>query len=430
MIFKIFEITATVIDIVFLVWFSARLNRFDIRKKKRTLAVPALLLVFQLIMDNLLPGYDIVYMAVVLVMSVLYNLLICDKKYWRGILSGAGYVAVLMLAASALTAVMSIFLKDFGVIMQGEESYARLVYLAIGKTVQFLFFRLVLLIFRTDEGIDRRNGIMTFAFTFLTAFGLSSMMHTAANANDAESHASVVMTVVILVAANFLMYYMVYNIQKLQKEKYELKLISDITEFQKKNSEEAAAIWSQIRQVRHDIKNHLTVISGELNEGNVEGCKKYLSDLEATVNTMGNMIKSNNPVIDYLVNTKLSGLDGIEVVITGFVGDFSDVEDSDLACILGNILDNAIEAQKSVEGEKKIELAFRENGKDRVIVCKNTVAAPVLANNKELKSTKKDPSSHGLGHIIVTRTVEKYGGMVDWFDLDGMFGVQIILPRS
>ena len=94
------------------------------------------------------------------------------------------------------------------------------------------------------------------------------------------------------------------------------------------------------------------------------------------------------------------------------------------------ILDNAIEAQKSVEGEKKIELAFRENGKDRVIVCKNTVAAPVLANNKELKSTKKDPSSHGLGHIIVTRTVEKYGGMVDWFDLDGMFGVQVILPRS
>ena len=143
---------------------------------------------------------------------------------------------------------------------------------------------------------------------------------------------------------------------------------------------------------------------------------------------MGDLIRSGNSVIDYLINSKLSGIDNIQVLVSGYVGNYSDIEDVDLACILGNILDNAIEAQKDVKSDRCIELHFLMKNSSRVIICKNAISSSVLENNSLLKTTKKSPELHGLGHQIVETTVKKYRGWVDYFEENGMFGVQIILP--
>ena len=143
---------------------------------------------------------------------------------------------------------------------------------------------------------------------------------------------------------------------------------------------------------------------------------------------MGNLIQSGNSVIDYLINTKLSTLDNVEVLISGYVGNYADIADVDLACILGNILDNAIEAQDHVISSKRIELLFLRKNSNRIIICKNTVKESVLQNNQRLKSTKEAPELHGMGHQIVETTVKKYNGLIDYFEKDDMFGVQIVLP--
>ena len=212
------------------------------------------------------------------------------------------------------------------------------------------------------------------------------------------------------------------------KNKYELSLMRERIESEKSRTEEASAIWEKIRKLKHDLKNHFTVLKGKLDDGNVESCKKYLSELNQTVDSMGNLIKSGNSVIDYIINTKLSHLDGVRVLISGYVDNYSDIDDVDLACILGNVIDNAIEAQESVKTMKRIELSFLKKNSNRIIICKNTVSGSVLKNNKQLRTTKKCRDSHGLGHQIVEETVKKYDGIVDYFEEEDVFGVQIILP--
>ena len=144
---------------------------------------------------------------------------------------------------------------------------------------------------------------------------------------------------------------------------------------------------------------------------------------------MGDLIRSGNTVIDYLINSKLSNLEGVQVLIAGYVGNFKDVKDSDMVCILSNILDNAVEAVKNVSGSKRIELYFSKIKQNRLILCKNSVDGPVLDKNKELTSTKKDKLLHGFGHQIIESTVDKYGGFVGYFDENGMFGVQVSIPE-
>ena len=223
---------------------------------------------------------------------------------------------------------------------------------------------------------------------------------------------------------------MIYEIQLLLKKQYNLKLMHERMLFEKSRVEDATAIWSNIRQVKHDLKNHFAVLSGHLKEGNIDSCRDYVSKLHMTVETMGCLIQSGNSVIDYLINSKLAHLEGVTVLVSGYVGNYSDIEDIDLACILGNILDNAIEAQEKLASEKRIELLFLHRKSSRIIICKNTIDKSVLQNNKEMKSTKNSPELHGIGHQIVETTVRKYSGLIDYFEEGDMFGVQIVLPDA
>lgn len=173
----------------------------------------------------------------------------------------------------------------------------------------------------------------------------------------------------------------------------------------------------------------MVVISGQLDDGNIDGCKQYIDELLPNVEHMGKIIKSDNAILNYLINSKLCDLKNTQVIISGSVGSLSDIKEIDLSCIIGNILDNAVEAVMKT-AERRIELLFSMQNSNRIIVCRNTVAASVLADNSKLKSTKKDPSNHGYGHVIVEKIVENYNGMVDYLEDGNMFEVQIVLPKQ
>ena len=100
-----------------------------------------------------------------------------------------------------------------------------------------------------------------------------------------------------------------------------------------------------------------------------------------------------------------------------------------MLCLVGNILDNAVEAIARVKRDKKrIELLFLRQNSNRIIICKNTIEKSVLGENSELKTTKAPSSEHGYGTKIIAKIVSDYGGMVDYFEEFNMFGVQVILP--
>ena len=335
-----------------------------------------------------------------------------------------------MLSNTLVFSVFSLFTNNFNAVVQGDVSYVRLLYILVCKMIQLSLYRLVLLIFKKDQNIDFKNGILSFLFTIVTAIGIGILVKLATDIYFGQLEVLITVLAFFLVALNIMLYLMINQVQSLLKNKYELSLMREKMESERSRAEEATIIWDNIRKLKHDLKNHFTVLSSKLEIGDVDDCVNYLSNLNHTVESMGNLIRSGHSVIDYLINSKLSNLDDIQVLVSGYVGNYHDIHDVDLVSILGNILDNAIEAQEDVTGEKRIELHFLQKNASRVIVCKNTVAMSVLQNNKKLKSTKNDSELHGIGHQIVETTVQKYHGMVNYYEEDKMFGVQIILPLN
>lgn len=425
----VIEILATVTDVLFLVWFVSKFNGASLKERPMSLVWAGGLLTFQLVADHFLQGFDLFCVAIDLILALGFSFAVKKKISLWGVLSAFIYLIVIMLSNTLVLSVFSLFAENFASTVQGDVSSVRLIYLLVCKMVQLSFYRLVLLIFKREKKLDLKNSILSFLFTIATALGLGILLELTSVFDFGKWGILITALAVLLIVLNIILYFMINQVQSLLKSKYELSLIRERMESEKSRMEEVSTIWGNIRKLKHDLKNHFTVLNGKLEEGDTDSCKKYLSELNQTVESMGNLIKSGNSVIDYLINSKLSNIGDVQVLISGYVGNYSDVEDIDLACILGNIIDNAIEAQTKVRDEKRIELHFLQMNASRIIICKNTISESVLQKNKTLKSTKDSPELHGLGHQIVESTVQKYNGMINYFEENAMFGVQIILPE-
>ena len=434
MIFKIVEVLATISDVVFLAWFTTQFTKSTFKSDKSPWKYIWLvtLFVFQLTADILFQGFDIVAALGALLISILFSISICDSKVhgFRNILSACLFMTVCMVSGSIVYEVFSFVLDDVNVIMQGNHENERIIYIVVSVIVRFILFKLILLVFRSNDKLDKSNGFFVLFCFALMAVGLGILMYISLGSPDI-SPSLILFLVLILTLSNSSLYFLIYKLQRYRKKEYEYRLMRERISFAQTSSDEATRIWENIRKVRHEMKNHLTVISGKLNVGDIDGCRSYLTELVGTVENFGDIVKTDNAVIDYLINSKLTGLDGVKVIVSGYVGSFSDIADADLACIIGNLIDNAIDAENKIKDKEKriIELHFLLQNQTRIIVCKNAIESSVLTSNKNLHTTKDDVISHGLGHQIVAEIAEKYYGFVNYTEIDDMFCVQVVLPK-
>lgn len=425
------EMLATISDSLFLIWFASRFLSVPILKKPYALIVPFAVTCFSLIADFYLSGFSALYTSVFSVLSILYCFLICEKRYAYALMAWGMYMSTVSLCASSLYIAFSFIMDSPMFVLQGAGRGAgRIVYLLIAKGILFALLKLFICLFGAKSILNRKNNLTLFWISVCSLFILSVLMNIAVSYDSAAVRLYLVVATAVVVISNVFAYFILNQVQKLLKEKYELKLMQEKLAFENIRAKEVGVMWHKVCGVREDMQNHLSVIAENLQNGEADVCVEYIDSLIPQVESAGVLIRSGNTVLDYLINSKLSCLEDIKVQVSGYVGRLEHIEDADLACMLGNILDNAVEAQEFVDAEKRIELHFFVRNGYFSIVCKNTVKESVLKTNRNLRSTKKDAHEHGLGHQIVETVASKHGGYVEYFEKDDMFGVQIMLPME
>lgn len=136
-------------------------------------------------------------------------------------------------------------------------------------------------------------------------------------------------------------------------------------------------------------------------------------------------------MLDYVITSKMQSVSDATCLVSGVFADFSDVDDIDLAVLVGNLMDNAIDAISKLDRkEKLIEVNLSVKGGYQNIIIKNDVDGPVMDNNKYLFTTKEDKRSHGFGLKSVKSITEKYNGICEFYEEDGKFCAQVALPLN
>lgn len=204
-----------------------------------------------------------------------------------------------------------------------------------------------------------------------------------------------------------------------------LELQNEMILKSEKNTEQAFNLW---RSSIHDYKHKIIAIKYWLDEGNVESVKEFIDKESENLTQKVFYIKTGNDVVDAIVNTKqkLAEEKNIVFAMNIAVPASCRVSDIDLVCILGNLIDNAIEACEKQE-KKHIDVIIKEVKKLLIIKVINSYEERL---KEEPLTTKKEKALHGIGLRNVKNIVDKYDGTYEMIqDEDEVITTIMILNK-
>lgn len=196
-----------------------------------------------------------------------------------------------------------------------------------------------------------------------------------------------------------------------------------------KHCEEVQNMYQQVRGWRHDYKHHIQTMKAHLAMKQYDELDTYLSELDTDLTTVDTVIKTGNVRIDAVLNSKLAVAKrkGIRVNAKAIVPKDLAVSEVDLCIIIGNLLDNAMEAcEKEPEEEKRFIRVYIDILKAQLyIYVANSMTNDIKKLGKNYLTTKT--AGHGFGLMRVDRVVARYNGYLNRQHEEGVFATEIML---
>ena len=215
------------------------------------------------------------------------------------------------------------------------------------------------------------------------------------------------------------------------KNKYDKRLSDFQDSVLKKQRDEVQNIYQTMRAWRHDYHNHMQAIKALLSMGKKEELSDYLDNLEKDLDSIDIAIRTGNVGLDAILSSKVSiaRKNNIEVNCTAKVPADLKISDVHLCAIVGNLLDNAIEAcEKITEGTapRFIRIYIGLFKSQLYISVSNATCEKHRRRLNELVTSKL--GEHGFGLRRIDKLAEKYDGYVNRKNEPGIFATEVMLP--
>lgn len=234
---------------------------------------------------------------------------------------------------------------------------------------------------------------------------------------------------VALIIMGVLLFYIYGEFEKKQSEFKRKVLMEQQIHIQADHFMEMEEMQNSLRSFRHDVRNNLNMLGYFADRDDSEGIKEVLRGLNVRMESPERVISTGNSVIDGILNFKISEAFAenirVDTDISIPAGMNLDYEMS--ITILGNLLDNAIEAAaRVVEDDRRIFAGIKYvDG----MLCVRIENPCVEQDSKKgiFRTTKKDSGKHGMGLANVRMCVQKLGGAFEARREQGTFTAELVL---
>lgn len=212
------------------------------------------------------------------------------------------------------------------------------------------------------------------------------------------------------------------------RKKTYLKLVEYQTEQSEKHLNEVRSIHKEMRGYKHDFHHHLQALKGQLEAGEVDRALAYIEQLDNQLMNVDTLLKTGNVSLDAILSAKIAQAkaENIAVTVKANVPDALTISDLELSIIIGNLLDNAIEACRTVTGERFIRIFISMKGTMLYFSMLNA-AGEKMKKTGSLFATHKD-GVHGFGLRRAEAILEEHGGWVKYNSEDGAFTSEFLVP--
>jgi sensor histidine kinase regulating citrate/malate metabolism len=205
-------------------------------------------------------------------------------------------------------------------------------------------------------------------------------------------------------------------------EAFQTKLVA-------RHLEEVQTIYQEMRGWRHDYHNHIQTMKAYRALEQNDRLDSYLIELDADLTNLDKLIRSGNVMVDAALNAKLSlaRSKDISLTVTARVPEQLCVKDVDLCVVIGNLMDNAMEACLKLPKEKRFIRVYMDRKAENFYLSVTNSSAGKPQKSGERFVTSK-AGNHGFGLLRMDNIVRKYGGIQKTNGEADAFTAEILLP--
>ena len=199
-----------------------------------------------------------------------------------------------------------------------------------------------------------------------------------------------------------------------------LRLVEMQEEQARQHLEEVRSIHNEMRGYKHDFHHHLQALKGQLEAGQVERAIAYLEQLDRSLQTVDTLLKTGNVTVDAILSAKLAQARaaGIAVTAEANLPPELSLTDLELSIVIGNLLENAMEASKKMTENPFIRIQARMEGDHLLMLVENAYNGKIQEKNGKILSSKKDG---GLGMLSIQRILNRPEDEFDVYFNDDTF---------
>ena len=348
---------------------------------------------------------------------------------WQRLFAVVVFQAILICLEFVLASIAALFVEvsEFNTYLALNIINKTLTIIAIG--ILFWFSKR----YKSFFSFENRQYFMLLLFFSLTTFLMVITMEILLILlNMPMLHILECIIVLMALFANVALYYLFYQLSAGENAKSKLKLIELHLSTQKEQHQYLEHTYREVRKLSHDMKHYLAVVYSLLQQGETEKAMQELEKRQVEI-AQNHVFDTGYPLLNSVLAYKLQWAkeQHIQTKIFWNLTEPLAINQTDLAVILANGLDNAIEAAGQVNGEQAYITVSAEN-KLHYLVLKisNNSAVPPLEKDGKLVTTKKENHLHGFGLESIHHLALQYEGESSFAYQDGEFVLTVMLKNK
>lgn len=316
-----------------------------------------------------------------------------------------------------------------------------LVYYGVAITLMYLVIKLIHKVYEhKKEDISGKELLLLFAtlltvmvgyftFNFFSNVYLEDMEVYIWNAHPGYTFLRVLYQIVSF-AAVLIAVVTYQKIKEKQREENVNLLLTEQIENTKQHISEVEKLYGDIRALKHDMGNHISVLENLFAKKETEEFEKYLMELKVTYSESVEGIKTGNPVTDVILTQKQKEAEekGIDFECKFVYPSNTIINAFDVSVILNNAIENAFEGIKGCKNPYVSITAYRKKNAYMLEVS-NCIKKRVVVDDETglPETTKKDKSNHGFGLANIRKVAQKYYGDIDISQDDNSFTLMVMM---
>lgn len=390
--------------------------------KHYLLNIPVLIILFT--GTNLFIGKSVFIIIASITSNFVMTLLYKCKWHMRLLYSFSVWLII------ALTEIlMMVFFNMYGINAQLSQDNPK--FFILGTVVSKIFALIIACILRLfikRKQYTIKNVLLVSPLPLSSAVVLVVLFPLYYTATEVITFAGIFVAAALLIIANMSVFYFLEKQDDYITSKAKLMFAENQITAQKEHYMELYSHLNEIRTFRHDIKNMMLSLMGLINEGETE---KALKAIQNTLDVFDiqskNTVNCGNPVIDAVIYAKHQDAQSKNIQLASSLKLPYDIkaDEIEFGILLGNILDNAIEATEKVSEEKRIPITLSIISTQGHISVNTTNCTCENTDTASLQTTKKDTENHGYGTKIIKAIAEKYNGFADFESKDNIFTTRV-----